>query len=68
MGVAGAALSTLLSRIVSAAILLIRIQIPSEILNLNGITKYKPNTKMIQRILRVGIPTGFENGCLKSEN
>lgn len=65
MGVAGAAISTLIARYVAAAILYYFIQRPRTILNLNGILSYRPDVPMIKSILRVGIPTGFESGMFE---
>jgi len=60
-GVAGAALSTLIGRII-AALLLLRLLIKdkTKIINLIGITKVKFEGAMIKRILNIGIPSGLE--------
>lgn len=60
MGVAGAALSTLLSRIVAAALMLILITRPTDTLYLEH--KFpKPDFNLMRRILRIGVPNGLEN-------
>lgn len=65
MGVAGAALSTLISRYIAAGILYLKIQRPTTILNLNGILSFQLNRPLIKTILRVGIPNGFENSMFE---
>ena len=66
LGVAGAALSTLLSRIVAAAILLVMLttnrRFPA---SLAGIIKIKLIPSMIRRIMNVGVPTGLENSLFQ---
>lgn len=64
-GVTGAALSTLLSRIVSAVIILILLKQPKQDLYVDSYTKISPNLKTIQQIMNLGIPTGIENGMFQ---
>jgi len=61
MGVAGAALSTLIGRIF-AAVFLIRLLMKDKtrIINLIGLKKVKLEFDMIKRILGIGIPSGIE--------
>jgi putative MATE family efflux protein len=66
MGVAGAALSTLLSRIAAAFIslgLLVRNRCSP--VSLSGILKVHPVRSMIRNILNVGIPGGLENSMFQ---
>jgi putative MATE family efflux protein len=61
MGVAGAALSTLIGRII-AAVFLIRLLMKDKtrIINLIGLKNIKLEFDMIKRILGMGIPSGIE--------
>lgn len=63
LGVEGAALSTLLSRILGAAALLYFQRRPGQIISLDNLCAYRPDKKIIRMILYVGIPSGIEN-CL----
>jgi putative MATE family efflux protein len=65
MGVVGAALSTLFSRIVSATWILILLHRPGRTIFLRSLWKTRPDWKMIRTILRIGIPAGFENGLFQ---
>ena len=64
MGVAGAALSTLASRIFSAAVMLYLQAKPGPV-SLQGISRVRPDPVMIRRILRVGLPNAVENGMFQ---
>jgi putative MATE family efflux protein len=65
MGVFGAALATLIARAAGAAVLTAKLCNPSQTLNISGILHYRPNGRMIKRILQLGIPTGVENGMFE---
>ena len=60
LGVAGAALSTLLSRIISAAIILILLKQPKQDLYIDSYLSIRPEIETITKILKIGIPTGIE--------
>lgn len=64
MGVMGAALATLASRICSAAVML-HIQRRPGPVSLQGIRSARPDISMIRRILRVGLPSAVENGMFQ---
>lgn len=64
-GVFGAALSTLLSRIFSAVVVIVCLHFPKQPIILNGIFKIRPDWSMIRRILSIGIPSGIENGMFQ---
>ncbi len=64
MGVAGAAISTLASRVVSAAVMLYLQTKPSPIC-LDDVRHLRPDLAMIRRILRVGLPSAVENGMFQ---
>lgn len=67
LGVAGAALSTLLSRIISAAIILILLKQPKQDLYIDSYLSIRPEIETITKILKIGIPTGIENGMFQFE-
>ena len=64
MGVTGAALSTLASRIFSAVVMLHMQTRPGPV-SLRGIGRVRPDLPMIRRILRIGLPSAVENGMFQ---
>lgn len=68
LGVAGAALSTLLSRIISALIILILLKQPKQDLYVDSYLSIRPEIETITKILKIGIPTGIEMVCFNLEN
>lgn len=62
LGVAGAALSTLLSRIISALIILILLKQPKQDLYVDSYLSIRSEIETITKILKISIPTGIENG------
>ena len=61
LGIAGAAISTFIGRIVTAVLLLhLLLRDKTRIVNLCGLTKIKLEGGMIKRILNIGIPSGLE--------
>ncbi len=67
MGVAGAALSTLISRIFCAVVVLIQLRKEREgqEIIVRDYFKIRPNWSMIKRILGIGIPSGVENSMFQ---
>ena len=65
MGVAGAAISTLVSRIFSSITLLILIRNPELPIHIGNMFKFRPDVIMIKRILRIGVPNGMENSVFQ---
>ena len=67
MGVAGAALSTLISRISCAVVVLIQLRKEREgqEIVVRDYFKIRPNWSMIKRILGIGIPSGVENSMFQ---
>lgn len=65
MGVAGAALSTLASRILMAIVMFFRQRQPRQQIVIQDYLKIRPNLKLILIILSVGIPSGIENGMFQ---
>ncbi len=62
LGVAQAALSTLLSRIISALIILILLKQPKQDLYVDSYLSIRSEIETITKILKISIPTGIENG------
>ncbi len=65
MGVLGAALATLASRIVSAGVMLRFQSRPGQIISLGKLSAFRPDGTMLRRILRLGIPSAIENGMFQ---
>ena len=65
MGVAGAAISTLVSRIFCAVVVLIQLRRDRQMIVVREYLKIRPNWKMIGRILGIGIPSGIENSMFQ---
>ena len=65
MGAAGAAISTLLSRILGAAMIMILVYDKNLPVHVEKLFSYKPDFKIIKRICGIGIPNGAENGMFQ---
>lgn len=65
MGVAGAALSTLFSRIFASGIVLFYLRKPRQVIVLRDYFKIRPDMPLISKILAIGIPAGVENGMFQ---
>ena len=65
MGVAGAAISTLFSRIFCAVVVLIQLRRDRQPIVVRDYLKIRPNWSMIRRILGIGIPSGVENSMFQ---
>ncbi len=65
MGVLGAALATLASRIVSCVVMLWYQAKPGQVISLGGPRTYLPDWTMLRRIMRVGLPSAIENGMFQ---
>ena len=65
MGVAGASIATLLSRIAAAGIMYILLLNKKHVIHFESIRAYRIDTSMINRILKIGIPNGLENSAFQ---
>ena len=65
MGVMGAALASLVSRMVACFAVLYLLQKPQCPLRMEGLQALRPDGALIRRILRIGIPAGIENGMFQ---
>jgi len=65
LGVTGAGLATLLSRIIGSAIILALIANPMNVISIRNYRKLEWRPEMIRRILRIGIPNGIEGSVFQ---
>lgn len=65
MGVAGAAISTLVSRIFCAVVVLIQLRRDRQPIVVRDYLKIRPDWGMIRRILGIGVPSGIENSMFQ---
>ena len=65
MGVAGAAIATLGSRILGAVLMVVLLHFQHNPIRLNSFSGFAPRWDMIRSILKIGIPTGVENGVFQ---
>lgn len=65
MGVAGAAIGSLVSRFLSAIIVIALLKNASNKIYIHSLTKLDFNFSMIKNILSIGIPNGIENGMFQ---
>ena len=65
MGVAGAALATLISRVFCAVVVLTQLRQDRQPIVVRDYLKIRPDFRMIRRILSIGIPSGVENSMFQ---
>ena len=65
MGATGAAIGTLVSRVVGAGIILVLLQRRYNPLRIEGLLRPEFHGAMVKRILTIGIPTGLENSLFQ---
>lgn len=65
MGVAGAAIATLFSRILGALIILILLKYQDHTIHIDSFFKIRFKIQMVKNILKVGIPNGLENSMFQ---
>ncbi len=65
MGVAGAAISTLISRIFCAVTVLWQLRSPLQPISVRHYGKIRPDFSLIKRVLFIGIPSGIENSMFQ---
>lgn len=64
MGVAGAAISTVISRILSAAAMLAALRVPGRRIVIRDYLRIRPDIAKIRRIMTLAIPFGLEDGLV----
>ena len=65
MGVAGAAIATLASRVFCAVVVLWQLRLDRQPIVVKDYIQIRPDGKMISRILALGIPSGVENSMFQ---
>lgn len=65
MGVAGAAIATLISRIVAAAIIYVLLKNKKHAIHIESIRNFRFRPLIIRKILRIGVPNGLENSVFQ---
>lgn len=65
MGVEGAAISTLVSRIFCTVVVFYQLSKPRQEIVLNDYLSIRPDFPLIVKILAVGVPSGIENGMFQ---
>lgn len=64
-GVAGVAISTLVSRIFCAVVVLVCLRKPGQMITVDGYFKVRPNKYLILKVLAIGVPSGIENSMFQ---
>jgi putative MATE family efflux protein len=65
LGVAGAAVSTMLSRTFAAVTLFLLLRNKKHPIHIEAVRDFRPDFSMIKRILRIGVPNGLENSVFQ---
>lgn len=65
LGVAGAAVSTLISRIFCAVVVLWQLRNPDNPISVRRYYKIRPEFSLIKKVLSIGIPSGIENSMFQ---
>ena len=65
LGVAGAAIATLVSVMCGAVVNIALLCKPKFMIFLENPLQYRPNSMMIRKILRIGVPSGIETGLFQ---
>ena len=65
LGAAGAAIATLISRLVGACLLLTIAHNKKRYIHVEGMLRYRPHFGIIRDILRIGVPNGIENSMFQ---
>lgn len=65
MGVEGAAISTLVSRVFCMVVVFIALRKPSQPVVVRNYLNFRPDFPLIVKILSIGIPSGIENGMFQ---
>ena len=65
LGVAGAALATLFSRIFSALAIMYRLRQPKQMIVIRRYLSIRPDWQLIRKIVSIGVPNGIENSMFQ---
>lgn len=64
-GVEGVAIPTLVSRMIASVIVLVLIRNPKYDIHIGKEFSFKPNFRLIKKILQIGVPNGLENSMFQ---
>lgn len=65
MGIAGAAIATLGSRIFCAVTVMYFLRKPKNMIVIRDYLKIRPDLKLVKKVLKIGVPSGIENGMFQ---
>lgn len=65
MGAAGAALATLIARVICAFIVILRLHNRKNVIYIENLFRYRPDGSVIRQILSIGVPHGVENSMFQ---
>ena len=65
LGAAGAALATLISRLIGAVLLLVIAHNTKRYIHVEKMLRYRPDFPIIRAILQIGVPNGIENSMFQ---
>ena len=65
LGAAGAAIATLFSRIVGSVLMISLLYNKNNSIYIEKLFSYRPDFRLIRRILHIGVPNGMENGMFQ---
>ena len=65
MGVAGAAIATLASRVVGSVVMVLLLLRPHNMIYIDTFRRFRPDWRMVRNILAIGIPERPENGMFQ---
>lgn len=65
LGVAGAAIASLASRVLGCAAILFLLRHPHGQIRISGFFPFRPQGRMVSSILSIGVPNGLENGMFQ---
>ena len=65
LGTAGAALATLISRIVSSVVFILLLHNRKNAIYIENLFSYRPDFKIIKKILHIGVPHGIESSMFQ---
>ncbi len=65
MGAAGAAISTLIARIIGSIVIIVLLHNKKNVIHVEKLFHYRPDFTIIKNILRIGVPNGIENSMFQ---
>ncbi len=65
MGAAGAAIATLIARVITSSVIITLLHNKKHMIHLENLHRYKPDFGIIKKILHIGVPSGIENSMFQ---